>query len=159
MDTYTIIEDVFADESGRNQITSARGFLGQSHVPEDMKPPTRRSLPTRTSERPDFPELSPRFPQMSQMSQMPQMSQMSHHDMRGGDSHIPPSSHMSPMVNALVGGPIMYPAVDSLQCRDVFTHVENCPLCKSYFRHDAKFYWMIIAILIIIIMVINRGGK
>jgi hypothetical protein len=165
METYTIIEDVFGDDLDKNQITSARGFLGNSHVPEDMKPPTRRSHQMRTTDRPDFPELSPRFPQMPQMPHMPhmphmsQMSQMHQMPQMHNPQDTRGDSHMSPMVNALVGGPIMYPGVDSLQCRDVFTHVENCPLCKSYFRHDAKFYWMIIAILIVIILVITRGGK
>jgi hypothetical protein len=43
-----------------------------------------------------------------------------------------------------------------MQCRDVFEHIENCPICNSYVKRDTKFYWMIIAILVIIIFVITK---
>ncbi|MDD4931432.1 MAG: hypothetical protein PHG66_04805 [Candidatus Colwellbacteria bacterium] len=148
MDTYTIIEDVFGDEDGggRNQLTAARGFVGQSHVPDDMRPPGRGGRVGKVSERPDFPDLDPRMNRGGPRPQMPMRMQN--------------DTNMSPMVNALVSsGPTMYPGVDALACRDVFTHVENCPLCKSYFRHDAKFYWLIIGILIVIILLITRNGK
>lgn len=149
METYTIIDDLFDDEDGqRNQLTAARGFVGQSHVPEDMRPPGRGRT-GKVSQRPDLPDFDPRAnrgnPQLS-----PQMRLQSQND-----------NNMSPMVRALVSSNehTTYPGLDSLPCRDVFTHVENCPLCKSYFRHDAKFYWMIIAILIVIILLITRNGK
>lgn len=143
MDTYTVIEDVFGDENGQNQLTAARGFVGQSHVPDDMRPPGRGGRIGKVSDRPDFPELDPR---MARPQFHPQMRNQ--------------NENMSPMVSALVSsGPSVYPGVDSLACRDVFTHVENCPLCKSYFRHDAKFYWLIIGILIVIILLITRNGK
>lgn len=144
MDTYTIIEDVFDETGGRNQLTAARGFVGQSHVPDDMRPSGRSNNGRvgKVSERPEFPEFDP-------------------HMNRGSQLRTQNDTHMSPMVSALVSsnGPTMYPGVDSLACRDVFNHVENCPLCKSYFRHDAKFYWLIIAILIVIILLITRNGK
>lgn len=145
MDSYTIIEDmnVFGIPDPQNQVTAARGFVGQPHVPEDMRPNSRGRV-GKVSNRPDFPEreFDPR------MNYQPQMK------MQNDDNN------MSPMVSALVSsGPSIYPGVDSLACRDVFTHVENCPLCKSYFRHDAKFYWLIIGILIIIILLITRNGK
>lgn len=145
MDSYTIIEDVFDNDDGRNQLTAARGFVGQPHVPEDMRPPGRSGRVGKVSDRPDFPELDPRMNRGGPPMQMRYQPA--------------PDNNMSPMVNALVSGPVMYPGMDSLACRDVFTHVENCPLCKSYFRHDAKFYWLIIGILIVIILLITRNGK
>ena len=140
MDSYTIIEDmdVFGIPDNQNQLTAARGFVQQSHVPENMKPRNHRE---RVSDRPQFPEVDPR---------------VNHPQMR-----IQNDNNMSPMVNALVssGNSPMYPGADSLSCRDVFGHVENCPLCKSYFRHDAKFYWLIKGVLIVIILLITRNGK
>jgi hypothetical protein len=46
----------------------------------------------------------------------------------------------------------------SLQCIDVFRHVETCPVCSSYFKKDIRFCWIIIAILIIalIFMVMKK---
>lgn len=145
MDSYTVIEDVFGDDGGQNQLTAARGFVGHSHVPEDMRPSVRNNKVGKVSERPDFPELDPRL-QNRGAPLFPSMKIQ--------------NETMSPMVSALVSnGPSIYPGVDSLACRDIFTHVENCPLCKSYFRHDAKFYWLIIGILIVIILLITRNGK
>jgi len=146
MDTYTIIEDVFENDNAQNQITAARGFVGQPHVPEDLRSTGRNNtgrVGSKVSERPDFQDLDPRRMAPPPMN-IPQR---------------PSGGTMSPMMNALTQGPSVYPGVDSLACRDVFTHVENCPLCKSYFRHDAKFYWMIIAILIAIILLITRNSK
>ncbi len=45
-----------------------------------------------------------------------------------------------------------------VSCRDAFNHVENCPICSSYFKKDIKFYWLIIAILVIIIILLTRNG-
>ncbi len=46
---------------------------------------------------------------------------------------------------------------DNLQCREVFMHVENCQLCKSYYNKDVKLYWIIIIILIVIILLLTRA--
>jgi hypothetical protein len=147
MDTYTIIEDVFGDEdgAGQNQVTAARGFVTNSHVPEDMKRPMDRA--GRAPPRQEYKEYRDVDPRMSRNSYVEDPSTRN-------------DKNMSPMVNALVSmGPSMYPGVDGLSCREVFSHVEHCPMCKSYFRHDAKFYWLIIGILIAIIFLTTRRGK
>ena len=123
MDNYTIIEDVF-DNGGRNQLTEARGFLGTSHVPEDMRPPSKRFH--RDS---GMKEELPPIPPLRNIQ-------------------APPTN-----ISFEQMGP------DMLSCRDVFLHVENCPLCKSYFKNDIKFYWLIIAILIVIIILLTRKTK
>jgi len=38
-----------------------------------------------------------------------------------------------------------------LNCRDVFEHIQNCPICEGYFKKD-KFYLIIIGILILVIL-------
>lgn len=139
MNDYTIIEDVFGDDDNRNQITAARGFLGKSHIPDDLRPKRSRG------ERPDIPDLT--------NFQRPQPGvQPEYRDSMGGiqEQMIPSMNMMIPQ------GPTVYPGVDSLQCRDVFTHVENCPICSSYFKKDVKFYWLIIGILVVIILLLTR---
>lgn len=139
MDSYTIIEDIFGDDD-RNQITAARGFVGRTHTPDDMK---QRGKVGRVSERPDMPS----FDQPRRNQQHIQIQQED------------PTSMISPMLNSMAQQPVIYPGVDILQCRDVFNHVENCPICSSYFKKDVKFYWLIIAILVVVIILITKGGK
>lgn len=138
-DTYTIIEDIDDIDvgNGRNQLTAARGFLSNSHVPDDMRPQPGRRTVGKVSERPEFQELNPQ-------SYLPMQNLQ--------------NQTVSPMIGALMNER-SHMGVDGLACRDVFVHVENCPLCKSYFKHDAKFYWMIIAILIIVIFLMNKNSK
>jgi hypothetical protein len=46
-----------------------------------------------------------------------------------------------------------------IQCKDIFDHVDSCPMCTSYFKKDIKFYWLIIAILIGVIFMTIRNKK
>jgi hypothetical protein len=141
---FTIIEDVFGD-GGRNQITESRGYLQRTHVPEDMAPYQSRQKVGKVSERPDMPNvedirrsIGPSQNQNIQFQDQPQMFQ--------------PQINNDQMM-------MMYPTNDNLLCRDVFTHVQNCPVCSSYFNKDIKFYWLIIAILVIVILILTRNGK
>lgn len=145
MDYYTIIEDIFEDEE-QNQITAARGYVGRSHVPDDMRIPHRQKV-GKVSERPDMPNVEDI--RRSMVSQQNQNIQFQDKDISQG------ISQMGMMMN----GPTLYPSVDNLQCRDVFNHVENCPVCSSYFKKDVKFYWLIIAILIVVILILTKNGK
>ena len=149
MNEYTIIEDIFGDED-KNQVTAARGFVGRSHVPDDLRP---KGKVGRVTNRPDIPDLSgfdtqPSPPSMG-YNQPPMM---------GGQFGSFPDIQLA-MGAVQQQGPTLYPGVDSLQCRDVFTHVENCPICSSYFKRDTKFYWLIIGILVIVILLLTRNGK
>ena len=145
MNEYTIIEDIFGDED-KNQVTAARGFVGRAHVPDDLRP---RGKISRVSQRPDIPDLSDVDPRMGN----PQIDR--------GYPPTPPFPDIQLAMGAMnqQQGPTLYPGVDSLQCRDVFTHVENCPICSSYFKRDTKFYWLIIGILVIVILLLTRNGK
>ncbi len=46
-----------------------------------------------------------------------------------------------------------------LSCKDVFNHVENCPMCSSYFKKDSKFYIIIILILGMIILYLLNSKR
>jgi hypothetical protein len=46
-----------------------------------------------------------------------------------------------------------------IQCKDIFDHVDSCHMCTSYFKKDVNFYWLIIAILLSIILLLSRNKK
>ena len=151
MNDYTIIEDIFGDED-RNQVTAARGFVGNSHIPEDLKP---KRAPRR-SERPDIPDLTEPQDRMGMLSNPGVYPP--------GYVNIPPRNvgiqiQENPPSFIPPQHPMLMSYQDHLQCRDVFTHVENCPICSSYFKKDVKFYWLIIAILVVVILLLTRTGK
>ena len=50
------------------------------------------------------------------------------------------------------------PQIQMCGCRDVFDHVETCPICASFYKRD-KFYMMIIAFLVLIIFYLLHKGK
>jgi hypothetical protein len=54
------------------------------------------------------------------------------------------------------------PPQSHIQCRDVFNHVEDCPICSGFFKRD-KYYYIVIAILVLIIFYLmhknNAFGK
>ncbi len=45
-----------------------------------------------------------------------------------------------------------------LSCREVFDHVEDCPVCSGHFKKD-KFYLIIITILLLIIFYLMNKHK
>ena len=121
--------------------------------------PTRGKV-GKVSDRPDIPDLSgiESGPPIRGNVPRVQNGYQTSPDIHFQDTHM-----ISPMLNGMGGmiqqGPVIYPGVDTLQCRDVFTHVENCPICSSYFKKDVKFYWLIIGILIVVILLLTKGGK
>ena len=137
---YTIIEDIFEDDSNNLQITAARNFIGHSHVPDDMKSKYTNKPQLMNLQKPPPCNLTGIFESPKTIKQKyiylneisPMLSGMRHQQQR----------HM-----------------DTLQCRDVYMHVENCPICSNYFKKDVKFYWMIIGILILTILLLTRNGK
>ena len=150
METYTVIEDVFGDEE-KNQLTAARGFLGNNHVPDDLRAQNYGNggrnggggRVGRVNERPDLP------PDVYAGRRM-------NSDVGGGgrfqEEQIQVPQLVMPQTDLMMGP-------TTLHCRDVFNHVENCSLCSSYFRRDTKFYWLIIIILVIIILLLTRNSK
>lgn len=38
----------------------------------------------------------------------------------------------------------------SFSCQDIYYHIEDCPMCKKFYRSDNTMYLIVIAILIII---------
>lgn len=142
---YSIIEDVFEQGpnpmvNNRNQITAARGNIATYQVPEEIRRAKQmnQSSPrvgSGTMNRPDIPHLNPPPPpQMMQHPMMPMNPQMMMAGMKRG---------VNPNYN------------DGLSCRDVFIHMENCPLCSQYYKKDVKFYWLIIIMLMIVLLFVS----
>lgn len=150
MDNYTIIEDIFGEEP-RNQVTSARGFVGQHHIPNELRNQSRQQ-PNRIGKVNERPEIE--F-QSSFNRQPPMMDNVPPHLLPR-----PPvfQNAMNETMNQDLPRQMMNDN-DFLLCKDVFNHVENCPICNNYFKKDVKFYWLIIGILVIIILLLTRNSK
>jgi hypothetical protein len=171
--SYTIIEDQFSDDT--NQVTGARGFTSNSHVPQDMAPPRKNNRGSRI----DLPDLTPRTPAYKSNNYVNYAGPSSESNYNqftsayggAGGGNIPYGggdiNRYSPY--AMYGDqgqpqepvqqqPIYLPPTpEGLSCRDVFSHVSGCPLCESYFRRDIKMYWVIIVILVLVILLMSRG--
>lgn len=160
MDTsYTIIEDIFGEHGG-NQTTAARGFVGRSHVPEDMRP--RNEMIQDLTDYDRAPSASgPMYRQPQRLGFDSDPSGMGmrergnpRFDFRDIDA-INGLGNMRPMPPPQIMEP-RPPMFDHISCRDAFSHIENCPVCSNYFKKDIKFYWLIIVILVVVIIVMSR---
>ncbi len=166
MDTsHTIIEDLFGE--GQNQLTAARGYVGRSHTPEDMrsskKKGTRPNIPDLT----DFETLNqpppftsgPLYRRMederrNDESNLRPPPRLDFRDIHGDFQINEPRMQQQPPQ----GGqqPQFIRDFNRIPCKDAFNHIENCPICSNYFKKDVKFYWLIIAILIVVIIIMTR---
>lgn len=46
-----------------------------------------------------------------------------------------------------------------ISCRDIFDHIEHCPVCTKYYKHSNRSYIMIIIFLVLIILLLIRQQK
>lgn len=151
---YTVIEDIDDIMDSKNQITGARSYIQRNHVPNDLQ---RGGRIGKVSSRPDMPDLS--F-DPNAMNNMPIQTGNRFHPQAGGISGpLYPTKQKQSMSEITPIMPIPQIVENSISCRSVFEHVENCPICESYFRRDIKLYWFIIAVLVIIIFMLLRPNK
>lgn len=40
---------------------------------------------------------------------------------------------------------------EKIGCSEILKHVSDCPICKSFYMCDYKYYWLIIGILLLVI--------
>lgn len=144
MDNYVIIEDIFNEEpvtavDTRKPITE--------HIPEDIL----QSLPRESK----------------QVNQARVAPSNTYSVSSGKDySHLPPTFQQSLDLQALqrtgkfqterYTTPLNLVS-NGMHCKEVYEHVNTCPVCQSYYKKDFKFYWLIIGILIVIIAIIVRS--
>jgi hypothetical protein len=48
------------------------------------------------------------------------------------------------------------PYTPEIQCKQVFSHIENCAICSGYLKKDVKFYWFVIFVLVMVILFLTR---
>lgn len=46
-----------------------------------------------------------------------------------------------------------------LTCRNIYEHIENCPICNKYYKQSNRTYVLIIIFLILIILLLIRQNK
>jgi hypothetical protein len=180
---FDIIEDIDEFTGGSNQIIAARSHLQRNHIPEDFRSAQQGRVGGRMQSRPDLPPLTPSPDTMANMQAMlgtrqmpmsnpPRYGEMPHPGIAGatyspplvpkplppmnnGNSNISNISNMSiPMTSIDMVSP--QNSGDSLSCRSVVNHVDNCPICSSYFYSREKIYWAMIAILLIMVFLLMR---
>ena len=44
----------------------------------------------------------------------------------------------------------------NISCRNIYDHIENCPICIKYYKHSNRTYIMIIIFLLLIILLLLR---
>lgn len=172
MNDYIVIEDLFGEEQ-KNQLSSTRGYMGQTNTSpqldsfEEVMYPSKKRFEKRT--------IGGGVKDIAKRDMLERNEQVESKGESPVSQFIPvrhPQTIQSSgqQINHIVSTP-PYKKVhehyqhtedgyDSLKCRDVFLHVENCPVCSAYFKKDIKFYWLIILILIgIIVMLLRKDIK
>ena len=140
MNRFTIIDDVFDDDDKYNQVKTPLNFVGHPRGNEsDIM--FKQRVGGGINDRPDS---------VSMMVSDMNKARSHHHPVQSSQQQLsqPSSStafHSAPHFHR-----------DELQCRDIFEHIENCPICNSYVKRDIKFYWLIIAILVILILTLTK---
>ena len=143
---FRIVDGAFDNEDEKYQVFSALSRAGDGNgIQRDMADNQNgggipsimgRKVVGRVSERPDIPE---------EKILPPPRKIKDHHSIKINDS-----------IDRVVEKTGRY---DRLQCIDVFKHIENCPICSSYFKKDVKFCWIIIFIFVVIIIFLLTSKK
>ena len=49
-----------------------------------------------------------------------------------------------------------HPQICSISCKDVYEHIETCPICKRFYKNDNTVYLIVIGILIILCILLIK---
>ena len=169
---FDIIEDIDEELGGSNQIIASRNHLQRSHIPDDLRSAQQGRVTGRVPSRPDLPPLTPSPDTIANMQamlgsrQMPMSNPPRYGEMPipgiAGATYSPPLApksfplNMSNMPMTAIEMVSPQNNGDGLSCRSVVNHVDNCPICSSYFYSREKIYWAIIAILLIMVFLLMR---
>jgi len=52
--------------------------------------------------------------------------------------------------------PQLQPQISHLHCRNIYEHIEECPVCNKYYKQSNRFYIFIIIILVLFIIFLLR---
>lgn len=143
---FDVIEDIYGDETPKNQITASRPNLINSHVPEDMNPYidkhihqnmmiSKNQIPTDSINKNFIPPMD-------------QSGSGAMYNYNNNQQQPPPQNFMP--------SPLLF---DNLFCRDIVNHTEHCQICTHYFFGKDKIYIGIIVALIIIIIFLLRSNN
>jgi hypothetical protein len=62
-------------------------------------------------------------------------------------------SQLQPQVQSQVQ---LQPQISHLHCRNIYEHIEECPVCNKYYKQSNRFYIFIIIILVLFIIFLLR---
>jgi hypothetical protein len=81
--------------------------------------------------------------------------------------HSPPSQQSSQQQSSLnkispnqqIQGTTDTSVISHINCRNIYDHIENCPICSKYYKQSNRIYILIIIFLILIILLLLRQQK
>jgi hypothetical protein len=77
---------------------------------------------------------------------------------RGNDHLIETNSNnaiISPN-NAYINENVHIQNFNKMNCRDIYNHIDNCPICNKYYKQSNRTYIIIIIFLVLIILLLIR---
>ena len=123
---YTIIEDIF-----------------------DLQNPQHRNAAGRVRQTPPLPEAFRNHQPPPPMYPPPQ-----NHPQHHPQQLLAQTTPLSALPSSGGNNNEHYMFQHQIHCIDAYTHMEECALCSSYFKKDVKFYWLIIAILLLLVILL-----
>jgi hypothetical protein len=58
--------------------------------------------------------------------------------------------------NAYINENIHIQNFNKMNCRDIYNHIDNCPICSKYYKQSNRIYVIIIIFLVLIILLLIR---
>ena len=68
-------------------------------------------------------------------------------------------NRISPLSNQQIQGMTGTSLTSHISCRNIYDHIENCPICNKYYKQSNRMYILIIIFLILIILLLLRQQK
>ena len=66
------------------------------------------------------------------------------------------SQQLQSQVHQMQISPQLQPQLSHLHCRNIYEHIEECPVCNKYYKQSNRFYIFIIIILVLFIIFLLR---
>jgi hypothetical protein len=58
--------------------------------------------------------------------------------------------------NAYINENVHIQNFNKMNCRDIYNHIDNCPICSKYYKQSNRTYIIIIIFLVLIILLLIR---
>lgn len=91
--------------------------------------------------------------QRPNMSKFIRPKQVIHQDSGMYSNNIPVYNEEEQITNRRIEDNRMY---SDMNCIDVHSHIQSCPICSKFFKNDSSIYIIIIVILVVICILLTK---